>query len=322
MIGFLILILISIGFWLYSTKIDKNFIANSQEKIIKYTKEFIKKATPSSDSMFDNNVMLMKMNLYLLAFNKNLELYNKIYNSPEFFFLGTSSKNVNLTFNDINNLIPSSLPISEDILKSKLEISFKNNIGFSGFFIDLCDKGVYLTDYLSIFIDFLKPILIVKSLNFTQEQKIDKLNELNSSFKHTADNLNTLIVNVQYIIDIIYGIILILTNITIDYKDIIDLNDQIYTMSNQDYVSKKSIIMNKINSYKSQFDTYLNNDGFEYSYMKNYINKIFSVEQFILMQEMTNYIIIHKMLKGIDTFSAYDYYVSKNILPLINNINL
>ncbi len=322
MIGFIIFLLISIGFWVYTTKIDTNFIANTQDKLLKYTKDFIKKATPSSDSMFDNNVTLMKMNLYLLAFNKNLELYNKLYNADELSFLGTSNKNINLSFSDIANLIPGTLPISEDILKSKLEMSFKNNLGFSGFFIDLCDKGVYLTDYSIIFINLLKPILIIKSLTITQEQKIEKLNNINAAFEHTADNLNTIIVNVQYIVDIIYNLILILTNITIDYKEIIDLNDQIYSISIEDYSSKKAIIMNKINSYKSQFDTYLNNNSFEYSYMKTYIDSIFNFEQFILMQEFTNYIIIHKMLKGIDTFAGFDNYVGNTVLPYLNKLDL
>ena len=42
MIGFIIFILISIGFWIYTTKIDTNFIKNTQDNIIKYSQDFIK----------------------------------------------------------------------------------------------------------------------------------------------------------------------------------------------------------------------------------------------------------------------------------------
>jgi hypothetical protein len=324
MLLLIIFTLISIGFWLYATKIDKNFIPDMQNNLTKYINDIMKKVTPASDSMFDNNTTLMKMNLYLLAFNKNLELYNKLYNSNELLFLGSDNKTVNLEFSDISNLIPTELPISGDILKSKLEISFKNSLGFSKFFIDLCDKGVYLTDYSNMFIDLLKPILIVKSLKFTPEQKVNKLNIVNPSFNHTINNLNTINVNINYMIEIIYDIILILSNITIEYKNIIDLNDQMYMMTNEDYLSKKADVIDKINNYKTQFNTYLNNTGFEYSYLKDYIitGMSFTIENFILMQELTNYIIIYKMLKNINTFVAYDSYVSSSILPYLNNLNL
>jgi hypothetical protein len=316
----LIFILISIGFWIYTTKVNPNFLPEAQDNFVKYIKDFIKKATPSSDSMFDNNVTLMKMNLYLLSFNKNLDMYNRLYTSNKLSFLGINDNIVNLEFTDISNLLPPSIPLSADILKSKLEVSFKNNLGFSRFFINLCAKGVYLIDYSNLFIDLLKPILIIKSLDLTQQQKVEKLNILNPNFNHTADNLNT--ININNIIDIIYNIILILSNITIEYKNIIDLNDKINIITNTEYVSQKNIINTKMNVYKTQFNTYLNNTGFEYLYMKNYISNIFDIEQFTLNQEISIYINIYKMLKNIDMFAAYDSNITSVVLPYLNNLNL
>ncbi len=326
MLTFIIFILISIGFWLYVTKVNTNFIPDMQDKFIIYIKDVIKKATPASDSMFTSNITLMKMNLYLLTFNKNLEIYNKIYNSNEYSFLsitsGINEKSINLEFSDVSNLLPQGIPFSEDILKSKLELSFKNNSGFSKFFINLCNKGVYLLDYSNILINLLKPILIIKSLKFTQETKINKLNFINSSFEHTPESINTIISNINKIIDVIYNVILISSNITINYKYIIDLNNKINTISNQDYIKQKETIMNKVNDYKNELETYLNNEGFEYSYMKNYINIVFSFNDFVSSQEMTSYIVIYKMLKGIDTYATYDNFINTNILPYMNNINL
>jgi hypothetical protein len=323
---FIIMIIISLGFWIYTTYIDKNFYNKVQNKLIDYINDTVKKINPIGD-LFNDNIPLMKINLFLTIFNKNLDFYNKIYNSNNFAFLNIVNNKRPLLLSDINSLIPLGIQLSDDMIKKKFETTLINNIGFSKFFIDLSNTGAYLLDYWNLFYGLFKPILIIKSLNYTETQKIEKLNKLHIDFTtYDKSKIDLIILNMDKIINVIYNSIMRISKITINYKQMIDLNIKFgnpnNNMSATDYNEEKNTIMTNLNGYITQLNTYLNTTGFEYEYIASYIYSIISPNNFILNQENTYYIILYKVLNQIDNLTIYYQYIDTNILSQINNIDI
>jgi hypothetical protein len=302
MISFIIFILISLGFWIYSTKINKNFGQNIQKKIIDYVNDIVKNINPVTDNLFNNNIPLMKTNLYLMTFYKNIDLYNIIYNSNDLSFLINKQNSRNIQFDDIKYLIPSGLAITEDTLKTKLSLSYVSNDKFSKFFLDLSIKGVYLLDYWNIFFELIKPLIIIKSDKFTDNDKITKLNNFFNTDDYDLNKIVEINNNSEKIIEVIYQSILILSNITIKYKD---------------FISDSNI---NLEQYFTQLDTYLNKNIYEYIFIKNYIYNIVNINTFI-NQSNTNYIILYKMFNNIDNFAIYNQLIDSNIIPSAINLN-
>ncbi len=321
------MIIIAVGFWVYTTYIDKDFYNKVQSKIIDYVNDTVKKINPLGDNLFNDNIPLMKINLFITIFNKNLDLYNKIYNSTDFAFLKTVNNEKPLLLSDISNLIPLGVQLSDDMIKTKLDTTLINNRGLSKFFIDLSNTGAYLLDYWNLFYGLFKPILIIKSLNYTETEKIEKLNKLHIDFTtYDTSKINLIVLNMDKIINVIYNSIIRISKITINYKQIIDLNSAYgnpnNNMSATDYNTEKNIIMTNLNGYITQLNTYLNTTGFEYEYVASYIYSIISPNDFILNQENTYYIILYKVLNQIDILTLYYQYIDINILSQINNIDI
>ncbi len=300
MISFIIFIVISIGFWIYSTKINKNFPQDIQKKIIDYVNEIVKKINPT-DNLFNNNVPLMKTNLYLMTFYKNIDLYNIIYNSNDLAFLINKQNNRNIQYDDIKYLIPSGLAITDEILRTKLSSTYVSNDKFSKFFLDLSKKGIYLLDYWIILYNLIKPLLIVKSNKITDDDKITKLNTFFNTDNNYYDSIKIAEINnnSEKIIEVIYQSILILSNITINYKDFINDPDT------------------DLQKYYTQLDTYLNQNSFEYTFIKNYIYNIVNKNIFI-NQSNTNYILLYKIFNEIDGFATYNQNLENLLLSAIN----
>jgi hypothetical protein len=327
MSSFLLMIIIGICFWIYTTKINPNFYNEMQSKLIDFVNDTVKKINPLGDNLFNDNIPLMKINLYLTIFNKNLDLYNKIYNSTDFAFLNIQDIERPILLNDISNLIPYGVQLSEDMIKTKLNTTIVTNKGFSKFFIDLSNVGAYLLDYWSIFYELLKPLLIIKSLNFTETQKISKLNNLHPEFTtYDKSKFDLITQNMDKIVNIIFSSIIRISRITVNYKQIIDLNNQYNNpgnnMSTIDYNTEKTRIITSLNEYINQLNTFLNNTDFEYSYIKSYIYSIISVNDFILNQENSYYIILYKVLNQVDILTIYHQNIDISILSKVNNIDL
>jgi hypothetical protein len=327
MIGFLIFVIISIGFYIYTTKIDKTFFTRMQDKLTNYINEIVKKINPLNNSLFNSNPEMIKINLYLITFNKNIDLYNKIYSSINYTFLITSKNTRSLLFTDIKTLIPSNVQLSEDMITSVLQISYIDDSLFSKLFIDLSNKGVYLVDYWDLFDGLMKPLVIINSIN-SIETKIDKLNKLHENlinYNDVADpnyiSYNLVEINMNKIIEVIFQCILILSNITIKYKNTIDLNDSlINTTTGEQYTIKNRENIDKYVVYIDQLNTFLQTPGFEYEYINKYISRIIiNGDTFTAAQENTNYIILYKIFKQIDNMSIFSRDIDVNILPKISN---
>jgi hypothetical protein len=322
MIGFIIFIVISLSFWIYTTKINKNFYPNLQNKIVDYINNIAKKVNPLTDNLFNNNIPLMKTNLYLITFYKNIDLYNNIYNSNDFSFLINTENVRNLQFSDFSNLISNELAISDDILKTKLSTSYISNVGFSKFFLDLSNKGVYLLDYWSLFFGLIKPLLIIKSNKYNDSEKKSKLNLLHNTDTYDLDKINKINNNLENIVQILYQSILLLSNITIQYKNIIDLNNLFNNPNNNlngtDYGNQLNTLNNNLDKYFDQLSTYLkSSSNFEYVYVNSYINQVIGERnKFIKEQNNTNYITLYKMFSNIDNFSVYSQDIDNDILSV------
>lgn len=327
MIGFIIFIVISLSFWIYTTKIDKNFYPNLQNKIIDYINNIAKKVNPLTDNLFNNNIPLMKTNLYLITFYKNIDLYNNIYNSNDFSFLINKENVRNLQLTDFSYLIPNGLAISDETVKTKLSTIYVNNVGFSKLFLDLSKKGVYLLDYWNLFFGLIKPILIIKSNKYTDSEKISKLNLLYTEIIYDSNKITQINNHLEKIVQILYQSILLLSDITIQYKNIIDLNNSFINPNNNingiDYAIQLNNLNKVLDKYFNQLSAYLNSSShFEYEYVKKYINQVIGDENtFKLNQYNTNYITIYRMFSNIDNFSVYSQDIDNNILSVAINPN-
>jgi hypothetical protein len=327
MIGFIIFLVISIGFWLYTTKIDKEFYPRLQKKLTEFINGIVKNINPLSDNLFNNNVPLMKTNLFMMTFNKNIDLYNIIYNSSTFKFLITNDDLRNITLSDFDMLIPSTIGLTDDMVQTKANLTKVSSTGFSKFFLDLTNNGVYLLDYWDIFYEFMKPLLIVNS-SLTITEKVSKLNTLHSTFTiYDAAKVDKINSNIDNIILVIYECILRLSNITINYKQLIDLDTSFTnpttTINAEEYNTKKTNIINNINITRTQLNTYLSTNSFEFSFISSYLTKVIGTEkEFINSQFNTNYIILYRMFSQIDGYNIYYQGLDINILDIASNANI
>lgn len=306
-------------FWFYTSVINKDFFPGLQRKLVDFVNDFIKKINPIQDNIFNDNIPLMKSNLYMMTFNKNIDLYNNLYNSNNYSFIFPTENLRNLEFDDLKLLIPTEISITSDMVVKQLDKTKVTNTGFSKFFLELSNKGLYLLDYWDLFYGLMQPLLIINYNNFTDEMKIDKLNVLHNDFiTYDAALLNNIKTNMNSILDVIYGSILILSDITINYKKIVDLNDKFNdpasNMSFNDYNAQKNAILKLFTDIKTSLDTYLTRTGFQYSYIDDYINSVLiSTDTFVALQKTTNYIIIYKMFNSINFFTLFYQYIDENI---------
>lgn len=318
MIFFIIFIIIGFIFWIYTTLIDKNFYNKLQNQLADFANGIVKKISPMSDSLFNNNIPLMKINLFMMTFNKNIDLYNIIYNSSIFNFLINKDNLRNIKLDDFSNLLPFGIELNQDMIQTKANLTMVSDKGFSKFFLNLTNKGMYLLDIWDIFLEFMKPLLIIKSNN----DVINRLNTLHLTDTYNSDKLAQINDNILSIIDVIYECILILSNITITYKQIIDINNDFNNPSNNRNINDYNTEKNKINfnATFTNLDDYLNKTDFQYVYVKSYINKVIGTnDTFINSQFNKNYIILYRMFSQIDGFFYYYQLINPTILDNASN---
>ncbi len=322
MIGLIIFFVTTLIGVLYVTVIDKNFFKNLQKTITDYANEIINSINPLSDSLFNDNIPLMKTNLFVMTFNKNIDLYNTIYNSSSFNFLITYDNSRNINLSDFDMLIPSDLQMNDYVIQSKANLTKVNNSGFSKFFLDLSNNSAYLLDYWNIFYEFMKPLLIVNS-NDTDANKIAKLTALKHNITYDTATLNNIKTNMTKISVVIFNTIVRLSNITIGYKQIVDLDNNFImrTITETKYnTQRKNIIDNLKNTFTLLNNNYLSPSEFEYSYVKTIFPTIIgSEDKFIEEQNNSNYINIYRMFSNIDDYETYYKNININILDIASN---
>ena len=311
--GFIIFLLISFAFWIYTTKINKKFYPSIEKKLVDYINGFMKKINPLGDNLFNNNIPLMKINLYQIAFNKNLDLFNKIYNSTDYQFINSSTTTRILTFADINGLIPQNIQLTNELIDSKLKTITISNSKFSNFFINLSNKGVYLLDYLDLFKGLFNPILILRSQFKTDEQKLQEINIL-LNYNYTADNITQLKNNIDLLIDTIFETIIKLSNITINYKQLVDYNYQIISINGNTTAPKDTITARLSETFQELNVYYGPNINLNTTFIKNNLYKVInSNNNFINNQENSIYILLYKMFLNIETFEYYNSQININL---------